>query len=268
MESSIVDVPNSLTTRGVYDFFRKFLSQGLLNQIIGVIFFSIFLIVPLLGGSSKTTVGELLSASIFLSLTTVFVLMILAIHIFSRKSSDLRLKAIAAKIQLVIAIPILLYLIAIIMEFLLGSEISTVLRATSSVVILVPLLLIIMMLVESVIRHGIVEKGSKVPIVLVLLTIFLVMYTFATIYYVNGLLVQSGWNGGTGTVTGAVDFSGSLYYSGLIFTTLGASEISPVGIGQGVTLFESVTGYIVLSFLTAVFIQAIISAREKAAPKD
>lgn len=54
-----------------------------------------------------------------------------------------------------------------------------------------------------------------------------------------------------------------MYYSGLIFTTLGSSEIIPIGIGQGVTLFESVTGYLVLGFLTAIFIQAIITGREK-----
>ncbi len=90
----------------------------------------------------------------------------------------------------------------------------------------------------------------------------MIMYTFATVYYVNGLLTWAPTStGGSGLVQMSVSFEDAMYYSGLIFTTLGSSEIVPVGFGKSVTVFESISGYIVLGFLTAVFIQAIISKR-------
>ncbi|MCX6650955.1 MAG: ion channel [Methanomassiliicoccales archaeon] len=99
---------------------------------------------------------------------------------------------------------------------------------------------------------------------MIFLTIVLIIYTFATVYYVNGLLEKADPAGDfLSTSVINVSFEDSMYYSGLIFTTLGSSEIIPIGIGQGVTLFESVTGYLVLGFLTAIFIQAIITGREK-----
>ena len=122
-------------------------------------------------------------------------------------------------------------------------------------------MLVITLLVESVIRRGIVQSDSRVPLGLVFLTILLIMYTFATIYFVNGLLVKSDIPTSSATLV-PVNFEDALYFSGQIFTTLGSTEIFPVGIGKAVMLFESVSGYLVLGFLTAIFIQAIISARE------
>ncbi|HNU35817.1 MAG TPA: ion channel, partial [Methanomassiliicoccales archaeon] len=200
--------------------------------------------------------------TVFSGLTSVFSLMIFVIYNATMKETDIRLRKAGMGVCISISIPIVLYSLTILMTLLTGNEVIAVLRATSSTVILVPLLLIVIMLVESVIRQGIVQKGSKVPLGLVLLTIVLIMYTFATVYYVNGLLTWAPTStGGSGPVLASIGFEDAMYYSGLIFTTLGSSEIVPLGLGKSVTVFESISGYIVLGFLTAVFIQAIIAKR-------
>ncbi|HNU36574.1 MAG TPA: ion channel, partial [Methanomassiliicoccales archaeon] len=241
------------SSSGIYDFFVK-LAHGsnYPAMFIMIAFFSIFLIVPLLGGPNKSTTGELESATVFSGLTIMFGLMIFVVYLAMRREADPRLKKAGQGICISISIPIILYSMTILTTLLTGNEVIAVLRATSSMVILVPLLLIVIMLVESVIRQGIVQKGSKVPLGLVLLTIVLIMYTFATVYYVNGLLTWApASTGGSGPILASVSFEDAMYYSGLIFTTLGSSEIVPVGIGKSVTVFESISGYIVLGFLTA-----------------
>jgi hypothetical protein len=251
------------SSSGIYDFFVK-LAHGsnYPAMLIMVAFFSIFLIVPLLGGPNRSTTGELESATVFSGLTLVFSLMLFVVYRATRKEADPRLRKSGLGVCIAISIPIIFYSLTILMTLLTGNEVIAVLRVTSSMVILVPLLLIVIMLVESVIRQGIVQKGSKVPLGLVLLTIVLIMYTFATVYYVNGLLTWAPTStGGSSLVTVSIGFEDAMYYSGLIFTTLGSSEIVPVGFGKSVTVFESISGYIVLGFLTAVFIQAIISKR-------
>ncbi len=252
------------SSSGILDLFSKLYNQsGLISKLIIITFFSIFLIVPLLGGPHQSTIGQLESVTVFSGLTLVFSLMILVVHRFIAREVDPRLRKTGWGVIVSISVPILLFLLAILLTFLTGTEVILVLRATSSLVIISPLLLIVIMLVESVIRKGLVKKGSNVPLGLVLLTIVLMMYTFATVYYVNGMLTWAPTSAsGAGAVLSSISFEDAMYYSGLIFTTLGSSEIVPVGIGKSVTIFESITGYIVLGFLTAVFIQAIISARE------
>lgn len=147
------------SSSGVFDFFHQLiLHSNKLSKIIILTFFSIFLIVPLLGGPNESTTRQLESITVFSGLTIVFSLMIIVVHTFAKRQSDPRLKKAGSGIILIISIPILLYLLTIILTFLLGLEVIVVLRAISSVVIIIPLILIIMILVESVIRQGIVKK--------------------------------------------------------------------------------------------------------------
>jgi hypothetical protein len=252
------------TTRGTYDYFDHFFKDaGAVSKLVVFAFFLIFLIVPILGGPSNDSEVRLESGAVFFSLNIVFFLTAFVVHRHNRDLEDGRLRRAGRTILLMVFGSILAYSLVAMFPFLLGSQVASVLRVTSSIVIIVPLVLMISVLVESVIRHGIVEVNSRVPIGLVFLTIFLIIYTFATVYFVNGLLVK------TDVVTTAspgtflqVNFDDAFYFSGLIFTTLGSSNIFPVGDGKWVMLFESVSGYLVLGFLTAIFIQAIISGRE------
>ena len=126
------------------------------------------------------------------------------------------------------------YSISALLTLVLGSEVISVLRVSSSVVIVVPLVLVITLLVESVICRGIVQSDSRVPLGLVFLTIVLIMYTFATIYFVIDLLVKTDVLTRS-NILAPVNFEDTLFFSGLIFTTLGSSEIFPIGIGKAVS---------------------------------
>jgi hypothetical protein len=249
------------STSGVYDFFDRFFrTSGLPARSIVIAFFLVFLIVPIIGGPSKDSAAHLESGIVFLGLIIVYYLTGAVLFRFRISLTDNRLRRSGTGVLAMIVVPISIYSIAALLTLVWESEVVSVLRVSSSIVIIVPLVLVITFLVESVIRRGIIQAGPRVPLLLVFLTILLMMYTFATIYFVNGLLVRTDLF--TGSTLLPVSFWDALYYSGLIFTTLGSSDIFAVGMGKGVTLFESVSGYMVLGFLTAIFIQAIISARE------
>lgn len=250
------------STSGIYDYLTRFFSVASVPaKVVFIAFFLVFLIVPILGGPSSVSDHRLESGVVFLGLNLVFYLTGSALYRFNRTLTDPRLKFSGKVVLTMIVVPISIYSLLAVLSLSLGGEVVSVLRVSSSIVVIIPLVLVITMLVESVIRRGIVEVNSRVPLALVFLTIALIMYTFATIFFVNGLLVKADLTSGTTKFVPA-NFEDALYYSGLIFTTLGSSDILPVDFGKAVTLFESVSGYLVLGFLTAIFIQAIITARE------
>jgi hypothetical protein len=249
------------STRGIYDYFAKFFGEaGLPAKLVFVAFFLVFLIVPILGGPSSVTAKSLESGLVFFGLNLVFYLTAAVLYRFNQGLTDPRLEHSGKVVMAMIVVPISIYSFLAVFSAVLGSEVISVLRVSSSVVIMIPLVLVISLLVESVIRRGIVQSHSRVPLALVFVTIFLIMYTFAIIYFVNGLLVKTATP--TSTALVPVNFEDAIFFSGLIFTTLGSSDIFAVGVGKGVMLFESVSGYLALGFLTAIFIQAIITARE------
>jgi hypothetical protein len=249
------------STRGVYDYFFKFFGEaGLPAKLVFAAFFLVFLIVPILGGPSSANAKSLESGLVFFGLNFVFYLTAAVLYRFNQGLNDPRLEHSGKVIMAMIVVPISIYSFLAVFSAVLGSEVISVLRVSSSVVIIIPLVLVISLLVESVIRRGISQSHSRVPLVLVFVTILLIMYTFAIIFFVNGLLVKTSTP--TGTTLVPVDFEDAFFFSGLIFTTLGSSDIFAIGVGKGLMLFESVSGYLVLGFLTAIFIQAIITARE------
>jgi hypothetical protein len=213
-------------------------------------FFLVFLIVPLLGGPENSSAVQLETGLVFVALNITFYLTALVVLAFNN-ALDEDMRRGGRTIVALIVVPITAFLLLTVSTALLGNEIVPVLRAAASVVVIVPLLLVIALLVESVLRRGNTWPSPKVPLVLTFLTIFLIMYTFATAYFVNGLL------DGNDPIT----FEDAFYFSGLVFTTMGYDSIMPVGLGKGIVLFESISGYIVVGLLTAIFIQTIMSNR-------
>ena len=250
------------SSSGIFDYFDRFFRiSGLPSKLVVAAFFTVFLIVPILGGPSKDSAGRLESGIVFFGLNIVFFTTGAVLYRFNRKLTDARIRRSGTVVLVMILLSISVYSILALLSLVLGSEVVSVLRVSSSVVIILPPVFVITLLVESVIRRGIVQTHSRVPLFLVFLTILLTMYTFATIYFVNGLLVRTDIFSTSNTLL-PVSFGDSFFFSGLIFTTLGSSDIFPVGIGKEVMLFEAVSGYLVLGFLTAIFIQAIVSTRE------
>lgn len=245
--------PWSFSNRRTYDYFRLFFTRAprAYRAIMGG-FFLAFLIVPLLGGPEDSSATQLESGTVFIVLNISFYLTALIILLFNR-TLDEDMRRTGQTIALLIVLPITAFLLLTTSTVLLGNEFDDAIRASASTVVIVPLLLVISLLIESVLRRGRGRSSPKVPLVLVFLTIFLVMYTFATIYFVNGLLVDNSGD--------PIMFGDSFYFSGQIFTTLGSGIIGPAGAAEGIVLFESISGYMVLGLLTAVFIQTLMGSR-------
>jgi hypothetical protein len=220
-------------------------------------FFLVFLIVPLLGGPESSSATQLESGLVFFVLNLTFYLTALVVLVFNR-GLDMDMKRTGRTIVLLLVLPITAFFLLTASTALLGNEIEPVLRASASSVVIVPLLLVIVLLVESVLRRGRTWSSPKVPLVLVFLTIFLVMYTFATIYFANGLLADTSGD--------PITFEDTFYFSGQIFTTMGSGAIEPNGIAEGIVLFEAISGYMVLGLLAAIFIQTIMSSRAEEGP--
>lgn len=220
-------------------------------------FFLVFLIVPLLGGPEKSSAAQLDSGLVFIVLNIAFYLTALVVLAFNR-TLDEDMRRTGRSIALLLLLPITAFFLLTSSAALLGNEIDLVLPASASSVVIVPLLLVIVLLVESVLRRGGAWSSPKVPLVLVFLTIFLIMYTFATIYFVNGLLTD-----GSGD---PITFGDTFYFSGQIFTTMGSGAIEPTGVAEGIVLFEAISGYMVLGLLAAIFIQTIMSSRTEGRP--
>ncbi len=244
--------PWSFSNRRTFDYFRLFFTHApkTSRAVMGG-FFLAFMIVPLLGGPENSSAARLETGLVFVILNIAFYLTALVILAFNR-TLDEDMRRTGRTIVLLIVLPITAFFLLTASTALLGNEIDPVLRASASLVVIVPLLLVIALLVESVLRRGSSRSSPKVPLVLVFLTIFLIIYTFATIYFVNGLLDSNG---------GPITFDDAFYFSGLVFTTLGYDIIVPMGIGKGIVLFESISGYMALGLLTAIFIQTIIISR-------
>jgi hypothetical protein len=124
-----------------------------------------------------------------------------------------------------------------------------------SVRVVIPLGFVILILAESIFQVR-SDKSLVIPFLMILVTDFLIIYIFGAIYFINGLVVtNSGDPGG---------FADALYVSGQAFTTLGFSTAQPTGVGQVLVIFEALAGFLILSLLTALFLQTIFSRRQPA----
>jgi hypothetical protein len=122
-----------------------------------------------------------------------------------------------------------------------------------SVSIVIPLGLVILILAESIFQIR-ADKSLVIPFLMILVTDFLIIYIFGAIYFINGLVVTNDGSPG--------GFSDALYVSGQAFTTLGFSTAQPTGAGQILVIFEALAGFLILSLLTALFLQTIFSRRQ------
>ena len=54
--------------------------------------------------------------------------------------------------------------------------------------------------------------------------------------------------------------------SGLTFTSLGFYDLMPVGWGKLLAVAESITGFVIMSLLVAIFIDVITAAKDRCNP--
>ena len=191
---------------------------------------------------------------VFTVVGIVFFSAAVTILFFIRTAPD-DIRITGKRIAIIVLISTMVLLVSTVTMVFLGSEMSVWLRASASMVIAVPLVFFAAALVGLILKQEVSRNGALVPLILTFTVIFTIIYIFASIYYVNGLIyVTSG---------GAVTFSDSLYFSGMVFTTLGDPIIYAHGIGQFLTVFEAICGFMVIGLMTAIIVQAAISTSRK-----
>jgi hypothetical protein len=211
----------------------------------------VFLITPILGqpGPGSTNIWN--SIAVVVGLSVVLVFSSISIFLFNRGLEG-EVRKTGRIIALLASVPTAIFLLSTAISIITADAVISLTRAAVSFVVVVPLVIVIFVLGESILTGH--DGSRRFPILLAFVVIFLIIYTFGTIFFINGLLANS--NGDP------VSFVDSLYVSGLSFTTLGYSDILPVGLGKSLAIFEAISGYLVLGLIAAIFIENVIQSRE------
>jgi hypothetical protein len=235
-------------------YFRRFFSDAPRPwRVVIIAYFVIFLFTPLYGLPTEGGNEPASSGLLAFSIIVVLVLSLIAVILFNLSVSQRGLRRAGRVALFMMATPLIVIVVSALLALVLGTVPAWVLRAMTSVAMVVPLSLVVVVQVESVVERG-SRANTRLPFLLAMVSVFLIIYTFATFYYLNGLIMK--------TTGGALSFADALYESGLAFTTLGLSEALPIGFGKALIVFESISGFLVLSLLTAIFLQYIMRPRE------
>ena len=234
----------------LYGYFTSFFrSAPLPSKTILVLYFALYLFTPLFanpGGSSS----ELISGLGFGILSTVLLFAALAILIFNRSLFG-KQRMIGMAVFLIMVSPLTVLAVSMLISTLAGVSGVPVLRAASSALIVIPLIFMVTILFEGVLHY---HNRAREPLLLMafaFISIFLMMYTFATILYMNNLVVDNTGN--------FVSFYDVFYFSGVTWTTVGYGDYIPVGVGKALAIFESMLGWVLMSLITAIFIRILSS---------
>jgi len=222
------------------------------SRIILIAYFVVFLITPIYGRVGETSFEQLGSALLVAVLAVVQVLTILVIFGFRRRLPD-NLRRAGWRTLVIIAVPFVLFLLSSSIAIPIAPEYHRFLQIIFSVAMVVPLAVVVVVLVESVIRTPLVREGARLPMGLAAVTIFLVIYTFGAVYFINGMIVTSAGQ--------AADFTEALYASGLAFTSLGFTDVMPVGIGKPLSIIESIAGYVTIALITTILVRIVLTGR-------
>ncbi len=226
---------------------------GPVQKLVFVAYFAIMLIVPLYRVTSTSVDLAGNGGLIVLAVFVVQALFVFNVHRFNQTCSE-DCRPIGKKTFWMVALPVVLLAISSFITLGLHDEVPTwFTQMMISVSIVIPLGLVIMILAESIFQIR-PDKSLVIPFLMILVTDFLIIYVFGAIYFINGLVVTNDGSPG--------GFFDALYVSGQAFTTLGFSTAQPTGVGQLLVIFEALAGFLILSLLTALFLQTIFSRRQ------
>ena len=238
------------------EYFQIYLRMGgPLQRLVFVAYFAIMLIVPLFRVTSTSVDIAGNGGFIVLAVLAVQALFVFGVHRFNRTCKE-ECRPIGKKTFWMVVVPVMLLAISSFITLVLHDQVPGWFNSLLiSVSIVIPLGFVILILAESIFQVR-SDKSLVIPFLMILVTDFLIIYIFGAIYFINGLVVtNSGDPGG---------FADALYVSGQAFTTLGFSTAQPTGVGQILVIFEALAGFLILSLLTALFLQTIFSRRQPA----
>lgn len=235
------------------EYFQTYLrTVGPTQRIVLVAYFAIMLIVPLYRVTSTSVDLAGNGGLVVLVVLAVQALFVYGVHRFNRTCSE-DCRPMGKSTFRMVALPVVLLAIACFITVVLHDEVPTwFTQILISVSIVIPLGLVIIILAESIFQIR-PNESLIIPFLMILVTDFLIIYVFGAVYFINDLVVTN--DGSLG------EFIDALYVSGQAFTTLGFSTAQPTGIGQLLVIFEALAGFLILSLLTALFLQTIFSRR-------
>ena len=240
---------------GPLGYFELFFRQaGPLSRVILIAYFAVFLLTPLYGLPHDEQTVPQHSIAVVTALAMVQVLALSVIIKFNRRIPS-QLQGTGRNLFLVIFTIFLLFALSFILTLFILDVPSWALRAMTSLAMTIPLILVIFVMVQSIISMGRANRAPRLPILLAFVMIFLLICTFGTFYFINGLLVR--------TDAMPVTFEDSLFASGPAFTSLGFMGADPVGFGEMLAIFESVSGYITIALITTIFFQIVLGERKE-----
>lgn len=245
---------DKIRNSNLLEYFQIYLrSVSPAQRIIFVAYFAIMLIVPLYRVTSTSVDLAGNGGLVVLAVLLVQALFVLGVYRFNRTCPD-ECRPIGKNTFWMVALPVALLAISVFITSVLHDDVPEWFTQTMiSVSIVIPLGLVIMILAESIFQIR-PEKSLVIPFLMILVTDFLIIYIFGAIYFINGLVVTNDGSPG--------GFFDALYVSGQAFTTLGFSTAQPTGVGQLLVIFEALAGFLILSLLTALFLQTIFSRRQ------
>lgn len=239
-----------------FDYFLRFMTDApIYSRIILTVYFTMYLLAPVFGTPVEAGGSELISGVGIAIFDVVLLMASLAIFSYNRKLVGKELTT-GTIIFLIMISPVVLLAVALLLGVLSGAVIVPLLAAASSALFLVPLVFTFIILIEGVIHYHNQEGENLLLISMAFFSIFLMMYTFATIYHLNSLVYYA-----DGTpVTGFYDM---FYFSGVTWTTLGYGDMIPTGMGKILIVVESMMGWVLMSLITAIFLRILIGGAEE-----
>jgi hypothetical protein len=249
-------MPDKIRNSSLLEYFQIYLRRGSpLQRLVFVAYFAIMLIVPLFRVTSTSVDFAGNGGFVVLAVLAVQALFVFGVHNFNRTCTE-ECRPIGKKTFWMVVLPVILLAISSFITLVLHDQVpGWFTQMLISVSIVIPLGFVILILAESIFQVR-SDKSLLIPFLMILVTDFLIIYIFGAIYFINGLVVTTAGDPG--------GFGDALYVSGQAFTTLGFSTAQPTGIGQVLVIFEALAGFLILSLLTALFLQTIFSRRQPA----
>lgn len=235
-------------------FFAFMTSAPWLSRIAMLAYFVMYLINPVLGRSSPEQTGALMSGARFAILGTILFLASMSVYLFNRNLTGQKRRT-GVLVFLIMILPVFVSLIALLLGALAEGLVAPVIIAASSLHLVFPLLLMVIILMEGVIHFNNQEAESVLLIVFTFVAMLLMVYTFACLYYVNGLVTIAGSEA-------LPTFYDVFYFSGVTWTTLGYGDMVPVGAGKMLAVFESMLGWVLMSLMTAIFLRVLVGGEK------
>ncbi len=241
---------------GIYYYFQEFRKHASLPLLgVWVIFIALFFLAPFLGTPefySGTSANSILT---FLALDIIYALSLFSVYQFNRFHATEEEKQTGRIILRIMLIPLAILIVAGV-AFLINGRIGpSEFRAMNTAILILPSMLLTLGLIQLVISP---EVGRGLARVLLLFAVvFVMIYTFAEIFYFNDLLRP------LSAAEGPITFINVLYLSSVVFTAFGLFTYGPAtDAGRMVIVVEVIVGYMIVGLLVAIFTDAMREARE------